>query len=257
MLRSLAVRLARMTPVYPMLRTWRRRRAFAKFSEEDAQRAAFYAQFMASGDLVFDVGANMGNRTKVFLSLQARVVGCEPQAQCADFLQEVLAREGNFTLVRQALGNRAGKTEMFVSSSHVLSTLSADWIGATQQSGRFAAYEWATKQAVEVTTLDQAIREYGKPSFIKVDVEGYEAEVLAGLSEPVDYISIEFVPETIEGTFRCIDHMTSIARAPVFQLSLGESMAFAWPDWVVAAEAKQILAGVQSPLWGDVYIRCT
>jgi FkbM family methyltransferase len=248
--------LIRKTPVYPSIRTYRERRAFRSFRRIDAARVAFYSQFITAGEIVFDVGANVGNRTKIFLCLKARVFAFEPQKQCADFLELELKREPNFTLVRKALGPREGEAEMFISKAHTLSTLSADWISTTQRSGRFSEYKWEKTQSVNVITLDEAIRDLGKPSFIKIDVEGYELEVLSGLSKPVNHISIEFVPEYLEKTFKCIDHINSISRRASFQLSVGESMTFHLPEWASSDQVKKALTNLGSKTFGDVYMRC-
>jgi hypothetical protein len=43
-----------------------------------------------------------------------------------------------------------------------------------------------------MTTLDALIAAHGVPAFIKIDVEGFEGEVLAGLTQPVRALSFEF-----------------------------------------------------------------
>ena len=81
-----------------------------------------------------------------------------------------------------------------------------------------------------VTTLDAAVAQFGVPAFVKVDVEGFEAEVLAGLSQPVRSGSIEFAAEALETTFRCVDRLVRLADYR-FQLSLQESTSFWLPGW--------------------------
>lgn len=49
---------------------------------DDARRMAFYKQWIKPGDLVFDIGANIGNRTRVFADIGARVVAVEPLPHC-------------------------------------------------------------------------------------------------------------------------------------------------------------------------------
>ena len=233
--------------------THRMRRKYRRWNEEDARRLEFYGQFIKPGDLVFDVGANIGNRTKIFLKLGARVVAVEPQALCADFLQSELGKDANFKLVRMALGASKGEAEMLVSNAHTISSLSEEWINATRESGRFRQYEWNKRQSVEVSTLDSLIREYGNPVFVKVDVEGFEYEVISGFSGKVDYFSIEFTPELIDKTYKCISHITSLYDAE-FQLSLGESMEFYLDSWVDESEIREILSRFGYSDFGDVYV---
>lgn len=245
------------TAFYRYLKHRKNVRKFKTFSAIDKQRMDFYSQFMQPGDLVFDVGANLGNRTKIFLKLGAKVVGFEPQKLCADFLKGVLKDEDNFTLIESALGSEVSETEMFVSEKHTLSTLSEQWVNSTHQSGRFTQSEWSEKQIVQVTTLDRMIEKYGAPAFIKIDVEGYEFEVISGLSSPVKYMSIEFASENIDVTYQCIEHMSSLAEM-VFQYSEGESMKFTLTDWVSKDDIKQFLHDEtmrKKLAFGDVYIK--
>lgn len=251
----------RRTPLYPLykrLQQHRQRKAevgrFSVWTEDDEKRAVFYKQFISPGDLVFDVGANMGNRTKVFCKLGARVVAFEPHVYCYGFLKEVFQGERSVRLVNRALGKTEGETEMLIAQAHAISSLSPQWIEAMKRSGRLSGHKWEHRQRVEITTLDKMIQEFGIPSFIKIDVEGYEFEVLSGLSTPVDCLSIEFHPEDIQNTLNCIDRMSSLTAIHA-RLSLGESMKWETPSWVTADKIKQGLASVDARMCGDVYIR--
>ncbi len=233
---------------------------FNEWTQEDESRMRMYRQFIAPGDLVFDVGANMGNRTKVFLKLGARVVGFEPQDSCGQFLADALADTPDFTLVRQALGREEGDKQMLISDAHVISTLSAEWVKKTTESGRFSAYRWNKTQQVSITTLDKMIQQFGQPRFVKVDVEGFEIEVLSGLTQPLDYMSIEFAAETLDKTLACIDHMQQLKADVSCQFSSDESMGFELDDWVSAekmADSLRALVATDPIAWGDVYFDCT
>jgi len=248
----------RRTPFYPVYRWLQRSRQVRRFrdwSGEDEKRAVFYRQFINSGDLVFDVGANLGNRTKVFCKLGARVVAFEPQAYCHAFLERVFDGNESVRLVNRALGKTEGETEMLIAEGHDISSLSQRWIEAVKKSGRLSDYHWNQRQRVAITTLDMAIEEFGVPSFIKIDVEGYEFEVLSGLSTPIDCLSIEFHPDDIQNTLNCIDHMSSLSPIEA-RLSLGESMKWETPAWLTADDIKQVLADTDPTACGDVYIRC-
>lgn len=248
--------LLRKTGLSAWARRRKERRRFREFTAHDEACKRFYAEFIRPGDLVFDVGANMGNRTKPFLALGAKVIAFEPQQSCADFLAEQLAGRDDFVLVRKALGSAPGRAEMLISNAHTLSTLSRDWVDATQSSGRFAGYEWQRTQQVEITTLDAAIAEYGKPSFVKIDVEGFEYEVLSGLSQPVDALSIEYAAEFLPRTLQCIDHVEKLAPKVDFQFAQGEDMIFAFDHWVDRDTLVSLLRRLDSKDFGDVYMRC-
>ena len=253
--------IIRKTPLYSTYRHFadrpKSRRSIQHFwdwSTEDQNRFDFYRQFIASGDVVFDVGANVGNRAKIFSKLGAVVIAVEPQTACSDFLHVVFKDTDNFHLVRKALGASVGQAEMLISSAHVLSSLSPDWVQSVKDCGRFAECNWDRKEVVAIDTLDNLISQYGWPAFVKIDVEGFEEQVISGLSAPVGALSIEFVPEYMESTLRCIDHLYQIGDFR-FQLSLGESMEFLLPEWKTAEDIKIALSEVPPKSFGDLYAR--
>jgi FkbM family methyltransferase len=249
------------TPLYSAYRYFAIRRArkqlrndFWKWTSVDQRRLEFYAQFIRRGDLVFDVGANLGNRSKVFAKMGAVVVAIEPQEACANHLSSVFHLTPQFHLVRTALGASVGRVEMLIANANTVSSLSPDWVHAVQSSGRFPECEWSHTAMVSVDTLDNLIDRFGCPAFVKVDVEGFEEQVIAGLSMPVPFISFEFTPEFIEGTVKCITRLCSIADTR-FQLSLGESMEFMLPEWVTGDMLRHKLSDVSSSAFGDIYAR--
>ena len=164
-------------------------------------RRQLYCQFMGRNDLVFDIGANEGNRTKIFAQLSRQVIAVEPQPSCVTSLQAQFGANPKIRIVPKALGAREGSAEIMISNATGISSLSPTWVQAVRDSGRFSGFTWAGKQTVEVTTLDSLIEEFGSPGFIKIDVEGYEFEVLSGLSRPVRALSFEFVPEYLAAAF--------------------------------------------------------
>lgn len=260
-LKSALLRVVRRTPLgglYQRLvgpsRLRRATRSFWKWSEEDQRRFEFYRQFLHPNCLVIDVGANLGNRTKIFWKHGASVVAVEPQPGCADFLRSVFAGKSRFTLVEAALGPEPGQAAMMISSDHMISSLSPAWVKAVRESGRFRDCEWNRTVTVAVETLDSLIARYGSPAFIKIDVEGFEDQVLAGLSQRVPALSIEFTPEFQQGTQRCIEHLTRLGEAR-FQFSLGESMRFSLDEWVDEKDLLRFLADVPDDTFGDIYAR--
>ena len=153
----------------------------------------FYSQFISNKDVVFDIGANVGNRTRVFAELADLVVAVEPQYSCMESLQAEFKGNRKVILVREAAGAKEGRG--YLRPSGVLSSLSPSWIDAVKKSGRFSCHSWGDPYPVGITTLDRLIQIFGVPSFVKIDVEGYEPEVLRGLSSPVGALSYEFTPE--------------------------------------------------------------
>lgn len=217
--------------------------------------SSFYGDFLSAGELCFDIGANLGNRTRCFRHLGCRVVAVEPQAWCFSKLQQRFGSDSGTQLVHKALGRQPGSAELHLSTNHVLASLSSTFMERTKSSGRFKS-SWNGTETVEVSTLDRLIDEFGEPAFVKIDVEGYEAEVLAGLSRPVRALSIEWTPELSENTRACLRHLACLGDYE-FNLSWGESMKFSRPQW---RGIEPMLAVIdefegESYQFGDIYAR--
>lgn len=215
----------------------------------------FYSQLVKKDDLCFDVGANIGEKTNLLLQLGAIVVAVEPQESCWRVLKRRFKNERIF-VEPVALDSRKGNKTIFIDRSHTLATISQDWINTVKQSGRFPGHKWTEKREVQTSTLDILIEKYGKPVFCKIDVEGAEFEVLQGLSQAIDTISIEFVSERLDASINCIDYLLRLGKAK-FNYCMGGSVVFALPDWVDSGQMKSILAAMDNDIenYGDLYIR--
>ena len=216
----------------------------------------FYRVFLATGDLCFDIGANLGNRTRCFQHLGCRVVAVEPQSDCFGKLSKEFGGHPAIQLVRAAVGREMGHAMLHISPDHVLSTLSQSFIDGTTRSGRFASARWDRKQEVEMTTLDRLIADHGMPQFIKIDVEGYEFEVLEGLSQAVPALSIEWTPELADNARACLRHLAALGDYE-FNLSWAESMRFSRPKWRTVDSMLVVIDEFdgENQMFGDIYAR--
>ena len=210
----------------------------------------FYRQFVRRNDLVFDVGANVGRKAEVFLSLGARVVAFEPQPAVHEELLARCGRPARMTLVRAALGAAAGEAVLHLTrSSTETASLVADW-----DADQNAAY------TVKVRTLDDAIGEFGTPTFCKIDVEGYELEVFRGLTRPIPVISFEYHlnPRGRARVVDCLDYLDRFGRFEINYVADG-MLAFGFQKWVSKEEFLPFflhkIEGYQDRFFGDVFIR--
>jgi FkbM family methyltransferase len=251
------VRLLQFLRVYGLGKRFRDRLLAAAPSSRRRRAAmlSFYGSFVTPGDLCFDVGANMGSRVAILRALGAKVIALEPQKACIDQLRKRFGNDPGVTLIATAVGRTPGTSEMLVSQARSISSLSKDWVRAVKSSGRFAAYSWDEKLTVPVTTLDRLIQDLGVPRFCKIDVEGFEAEVLAGLTKPIDTLSFEFTPEMSATTIACVDHLAAIGPYE-FNFDINESMQLRLTSWVGPQEIiKEVTAITDYRLFGDVYAR--
>src|SRR6185436_2583802 len=142
--------------------------------------------------------------------LGAKVVAVEPQPSCASILLEAFGGTPGLEIVQEALGSVPGTAQLALSDATTLSSMSRGWVDAVRSSGRFAEYRWSRSIEVPVTTLDALIARHGRPAFVKIDVEGFELEVLRGLSAPLPALSFEFTPEWSDSAEACVEHLGTL-----------------------------------------------
>jgi FkbM family methyltransferase len=224
---------------------WKRRRG-----------RALYAAFIKPGDLCFDIGAHVGDRTGYFLALGARVVAVEPQPAPMALLDRWYGREPRVTLVEAAVGATPGRAVLRIDPANpTVASLSETWMRQVGTSRGFASVRWRERRPVEVTTLDALIAEHGFPAFTKIDVEGSEADVLAGLSRPLPALSVEYVTAALDGALTVLDRLQALGSY-AFNRSGGESLRLLHQRWRSATEMAEELC--QIPVEadsGDLYAR--
>jgi FkbM family methyltransferase len=213
-----------------------------------------YGQFIAAGDLAFDVGAHVGDRIASFRRLGARVVAVEPQPALQRALRLLFGRDGEVTLIGAAIGRVPGRGVLRINLDNpTISTLSMDFIAASRGAAGWQGEDWPVSLDVAVTTLEALVGTHGQPSFIKLDVEGFEAEALAGLSRPVPALSFEFTTIQRPVAMACLERCRALGYTQ-FNAALGESQSLG--AWCSAEAAADWLAGLPHDAnSGDIYAR--
>lgn len=206
------------------------------------------------GELVFDIGANAGNKSHWFLERGARVVAVEPQPAMVEKLNLRFEGNSSITIIPKGLSEEPGSLVMNICSTDTpISTFSDEW----KETGRFSHAPWDRQERIEITTLDQLISEFGKPRYAKIDVEGFEKKVMLGLSgKKIDTISLEFMSETLRDTIDLFWYAKGLGYSR-FNFSAGESDHFELPVWVgvneIIKSVTEHCAGTPEA-WGDVYM---
>lgn len=208
-------------------------------------------------DLVFDVGANIGNKSDFFLKLGCNVVAFEPQEECYIYCKNRFSNNLNFRIENVALDEKIGTEIIYIANCNTISSMSKEFIEETKKE-RFVGYNWDNTRIVNTDTLDNMILKYGTPRFLKIDVEGYEINVLKGLSTSLKYISIEFSPELCNKTIECINYIDSLNKGnTVFNYVSMEDDFFKYDNWKSKEEIIEYLKSVDDFKieFGDVYFK--
>jgi FkbM family methyltransferase len=230
-------------------------RAGRRMHAERLAAQRLYRYFIQHGDLCFDVGANIGSRTDVFLTLGARVVAIEPQDVCMVELRMRFGRNPCVTLVHMGLADAEGEREMLISNSSTTSSMAPEWVERMRQSGKLPARRWDERQTVPVTTLDTLLAKYGLPTFCKIDVEGFELEVLKGLSYPIPALSFEYTPGYTDRAVQCAEHLSAMGPY-TFNYVVQETFELVLPEWTnLAGMCDALRAMPDASPSGDVYAR--
>lgn len=178
-IRSIVSRRLFRSWTYTSLRTLYRTARDPSYLRLKGNMHRFYRQFVMPGDLVFDIGANIGDYTETFISLGARVVAVEPIAACCEKIR--CLNRGNRLIVRcEAVGEQQGQCLLYLGSLSTHSSISEAWMEKAVQKVPFL--KWSGELTANVNTLDKIQDEHRTPQYIKIDVEGYELKVLRGMS---------------------------------------------------------------------------
>jgi FkbM family methyltransferase len=213
-----------------------------------------YACFVAPGSLVFDVGAHVGDRVAVFRRLKARVVAFEPQIALVRTLKVLFGRDDGVVIEPIALGSFIGHIDFRLNLDNpTVSTASNDFVAAARGARGWDKQAWTRSVRVPITTLDAMIARYGMPSFIKIDVEGFEADVLHGITHPVAALSFEFTTIQRNVALVAIDRCVALGLQS-FNAALGESQTFVFGSWQSVDTIRRWLIGLADIVnSGDIY----
>lgn len=216
---------------------------------------SLYRPFVPDGGLVFDLGAHLGDRSRAFRRLGARVVALEPQPALMRWLERFHGRDPGVVLDARAVGARPGSARLALDDAHpAVASISQSWRNAVARNhAGFADVEWSHSIEVPVTTLDELIKIHGTPDFCKIDVEGFEAEVLAGLSCSLPALSFEFVAGELDRAEACLDRLSGLGGYR-YNAVAGERRTFLWSHWKNAQAIRDWLdGGADGIASGDLY----
>lgn len=196
-------------------------------------------------NLVFDIGANVGDTTRMFRTIARKVVALEPDDENYSILKMRFGSNSKVRIVKKAVSETEGEAEFFIQEEgSAFNTLSDKWVNVLgdEKLTRFnATAKFQATKKVKTTTLDLLIKEFGKPDFIKIDVEGFEYQVVKSMSQPVPFLSFECnLPEFKNETIQIIQYLDGLSKN--YRFNYYNEKEFLLPQFVDAAEMTDIIS---------------
>lgn len=201
------------------------------------------------GDLIFDVGANQGYKTEIFLRLGGKVVAVEPDGISQEILKQKFLRyrlrRNPLVIVGQAISDRSSIRTMWIDMpGSAKNTLSQKWAetlrGDDRRFGQRLGFEECKE--IETISMEELIAAHGLPFFVKIDVEGHELSVLQGMQRPVPYLSFEVnLPEFRPEGLECVQVLGRLARDGEFNYTPDCRRGLVLKRWHRAEQFSAIL----------------
>ncbi|MES1219865.1 MAG: FkbM family methyltransferase [Bacteroidota bacterium] len=198
--------------------------------EKEKKEIEFYKSFLPPCDLIFDIGANDGHKTEAFLRICRKIVSCEPDKKNFHVLQTRFSyKRKRVFLENIAVTDTRGKSVFHIHHpGSAFNTLSLKWKETLENDNLEKWNEkikFSSENIIQTTTLDLLIKKYGTPDFIKIDVEGYEENVLKGLSQPIPFISFEGLwPEASEELQACFNRLENLDKTVLYNIAVDEKL---------------------------------
>lgn len=210
----------------------------------------FYEQFIKKDDLCFDIGANIGAKSELFLKLDAKVIAFEPQTKCLENLEILKNKNKNFSYYPFGIGDK-NETKALNLATHIeVATFSDEFI----QFYKNETIQWNEKETVEVKPINSIIEQFGIPNYCKIDTEGFELKILSSLKYKIPVIEFEFTESHFLETLKIIDLFDS--KKTTFNFILNERLKLKLKNWLKADEFKEKLKGLDKfQLHGNIFVK--
>ncbi|AFZ35774.1 methyltransferase FkbM family [Stanieria cyanosphaera PCC 7437] len=213
---------------------------------------SFFENLIGVDSLIFDIGANQGSKTDVYRRFAKQVVCIEPDKKSVNVLKKRFKNRSNIEIMSVAIGNNVGKATFYIhkegSCYNTMNLKQKNSLEEKSQSDISEKIAFNDSYEVEMVTLDNLIKKWGIPKYIKLDVEGYELYALQGLNYPVEFISFEAnLPVFINETIECINLIKKLSSSAKYKFSTQEGFTGELSAWLTYEEILSFISNTNLP----------
>lgn len=209
-----------------------------------------YSEIVPAGALCFDIGANVGGNTEAMLAVGLRVVAVEPQPNCVvEIQQRCRAHRARLTVVQAGLGAKEDRATLYLRERSTQASMNSDWEGVPKG-----------QLEIAVHTYDTLVAMHGRPYYAKIDTEGSEDQVVAGMSEAPHLLSFEyhFSKERWQDAVAILEALRDKGMTEANVISSTDP-SFAYSQWVpIDAFPERMWSDYSSVRefgYGDIFVR--
>jgi FkbM family methyltransferase len=142
----------------------------------------FFRNIIQESDLVIDVGANKGQFIKKLIDINYKnnIIAVEPTNEAFEYLKSKYKKLPKIEFLKTAIGSQRKILEINVASNNAESSSVLEF--TKWHSTGAPSITMKSKEKIRQVTLKSIIdKTKNRAIFIKVDVQGYELEVLKGI----------------------------------------------------------------------------
>jgi FkbM family methyltransferase len=235
---------------------------YPEYAHQKLREEAFYRSLFGASRprLVFDVGANGGAKARVFASMADNVICIEPDPDAVAYLKQRYRNNPRIFIVPKGVGARETSAPFFIfEKGDCYNTFSDKWVKQLSNTSDSLGRPTKTVTSVinvQITTLDRLIMDHGIPDYIKLDVEGYELDVILGLRTKISLLSFECnLPEFRDDAIAIINYLWAGDPRISFNLTTSEPpFQLELQDWVDGNEIVELLNHIPSA-YCEIYMR--
>jgi FkbM family methyltransferase len=207
--------------------------------------------------MYFDIGAHVGKWSLANMATCDEVIAVEASPWTFQQLRDTVKNAPKIKILNYAVCNRNNQdTTFYHAKTNTLSTLNIEWL--TNRNSRFCNKTPFVATQCKTITLDTMIEQFGKPQFIKIDVEGAEFDVISSLSQPIPLLCFEWASELREMFMQCIDYLHNVLGYNDFFIQYGDDYTFRPTTFIDYAKVKsEFIKTIPKRDWGMIWARQT